>query len=641
MSLLIVDDVSKRYGAHEVLRHARFQIDPGQKVGLVGRNGGGKTTLLRLIEGLEQPDSGRAILRRGARLGHVPQRPLFEDGISVRTYVEIGLAEERRLARELEELSSRLGEVGPAELERHLRRHAELSERLELGGGWELSRRIETVLSGLGVHESLWEREARTLSGGERSRVALARELVGGHDILLLDEPTNHLDLAGIEWIEAWLAALKGAVLVVSHDRRLLNGAVGSILELEHGRVERYPGNYDKYLDLRAERHAFELRAYEQQQDEIRREQAFIRKHLGSQRSAEAKGRQKRLERLVRLERPHLDVRRPVIRPPRVERGGELVLEARGLSGGYGERLVFEGLDLRIGRGQRIGIVGANGAGKSTLLRVLAGRQAPAGGSLALGHAARVGYYDQDSAELDPESTPYGMLRRAHPSMTDLEIRSHLARFLFRGAEVEKPVAALSGGERARLALSLLMLESVSWLALDEPTNHLDLGARAALEEMLGEFDGALVCVSHDRAFLDGLCTHVLEVAGRAELFTGNYTDWRAAKAAREAARRVPPAGERPARPPKRRPQPSEPASAGSPPPAGRRGGRVRNPFLFEKLEARIIDLEAELVRLQSELATEAVYRDPAKLKDVQIQIAEHERELAGANEEWANWESA
>jgi len=624
MSLLIVDEVSKRYGAQDVLRGARFQIDPGQKVGLVGRNGGGKSTLLRVIEGLEAPDAGRVILRKGARLGHVPQRPEFAPGVTVRAYVEGGLEEDRAMARELEELAVRMGEVAGDELERALRRHTELHEALELGGGWELERRVETVLSGLGLHAPFWEREAATLSGGEKSRVALARELVGGHDLLLLDEPTNHLDLDGIEWIESWLGQMKGAVLVVSHDRRLLDDAVDAILDLEHGAVTRYPGNYSKYLELRAERFAFELRAYEQQRDQLRKEETFIKKHIGSQRTAEAKGRRKRLARVERLERPHLDVRRPNIPPPRVERGGELVLECADLAGGYGTKRLFEGVELRIGRGQRIGIVGPNGAGKSTLLRILAGRQEQLAGRVVAGHGARCGYYDQDAAELDPEGTAYALVRRALPAATDLEIRSHLARFLFRGDEIEKPIPALSGGERARLALALLLLESVTWLALDEPTNHLDLGARTALEEMLGAFDGALVCVSHDRAFLDGLCTHVLEVAEAVELFTGNYTEWRAHKQGRGADA----AAERARKP--AAPRASE--SAGK--------GRVRNRFRFEQLEQRIIALEEELAGLHAELATEAVYRDPEKMKELQIDIAEREDALARANDEWANWET-
>ena len=639
MSLLIVDQVHKRYAAQDVLRGARFQVDPGQKVGLVGRNGGGKSTLLRVIEGLETPDGGKVILRRGARLGHVPQRPEFAAGVSVRAYVEGGLEEARAMARELEALAVRMGEVVGDELERVMNLHTELTERLELAGGWELERRVETVLSGLGLHAPFWEREARTLSGGEKSRVALARELVGGHDLLLLDEPTNHLDLDGIEWIEAWLASLKGAVLVVSHDRRLLDGAVDSILDLERGVVTRYPGNYSKYLELRAERHAFELRAYEQQRDEIRKEEGFIKKHMGSQRTSEAKGRRKKLARLDRLERPHLDVRRPSIPPPRAERGGELVLECEGLAAGYGDAPLFEGVDLRIGRGQRIGVVGPNGAGKSTLLKVLAGRRRASAGRVVPGHGARVGYYDQDAADLDPSGSPYELVRRAYPDLTDQEIRAHLARFLFRGDEVDKGVPALSGGERARLALALLMLERVSWLALDEPTNHLDLGARAALEEMLGAFDGALVCVSHDRAFLDGLCTHVLEVSGSVELFTGNYTDWRAVRRAGDEARAAAKArGAERAR--RAAAASSKPETKPTKPRRGSSAGRVRNPYRFEKLEARIIELETELGGLHAEVATEAVYRDPEKLKELQITIAEREHELARANEEWETWET-
>jgi ATP-binding cassette subfamily F protein 3 len=625
VSLLLVEGVTKRYGAQDVLRGVRFQIDPGQKVGLVGRNGGGKTTLLRLVEGLERPDDGRITLRKGARLGHVPQIPSFEPGQSARAYVEGGLAEAHELARQVSEVAERMSEVEGEALARAMREHEQLSTRLELAGGWELERRVATVMSGIGLDPELWERDASTLSGGEKSRTALARELVAGHDLLLLDEPTNHLDLDGIEWIESWVAELKGAVLIVSHDRRLLNGTVGSILDLERGELRQYPGNYAKYLELRTERYTSELRAYEQQQAGIQREEMFIRKHMGSQRTAEAKGRRKKLGHVDRLERPYHDVRRPVIPSPKAERGGELVLESKGLAGGYGDGRLFEALDLRIGRGQRIGVVGANGTGKSTLLRILAGRMAASAGAVEHGHGARCGYYDQDTSGLDETGTAYSEIRRHDGAMSDQEIRGHLARFLFRGAEVEKPVAALSGGERARLSLAVLMLESVSWLAMDEPTNHLDLAARTALEEMLGAFGGALICVSHDREFLDGLCTHVLEVGPTVELTTGNYTTWRKKKESEQADRR---AAAPPSKP--REPKPSKKPAATT--------GRVRNPYLFEKLEARIIELEEERETLLGQCADEQVFRDPARLKDTQFRIAEVEADLERANEEWANW---
>jgi len=359
VSLLILEDVKKHYGAQEILSGASLRIDPGQKVGLVGRNGGGKTTLLRLIEGLETPDWGRVNLRKGADLGYVPQRAQFDAGVTVRAHVEEGLAEARRTVEKLEATAEAMSTAESADLERLMAEHQRLTERVEVLGGWEIERRVETVLSGIGLEPALWEREAITLSGGEKSRTALARALAAGHDLLLLDEPTNHLDLEGIEWIEDYIANMDGAVLIVSHDRRLLENAVDSIFELERGGIARYAGNYPTYLRLKQERYESERRAFEQQRDRRRKEMSFVKKHMGSQRTSEAKGRLKRIQNVERLPEPFHDVRRPVIRPPQALRGGELVLEAECISAGFGERTLFEGVNLRIGRGQRIGVVGA------------------------------------------------------------------------------------------------------------------------------------------------------------------------------------------------------------------------------------------------------------------------------------------
>jgi ATP-binding cassette subfamily F protein 3 len=632
MGLLLVTDVHRHYGGQEVLRGATFQIEPEEKVGLVGRNGGGKSTLLRLIEGLEKPDRGSITLRKGARLGHVPQAPVFAAGETVRGYVSEGMAEARAALALALDLTERMAHAHGADLERLIHEHERESERARRLGAWEIERRVETVLSGIGLAPALWDREARTLSGGERGRAALARELVAGHDILLLDEPTNHLDLAGIEWLESWLATIASAVLIVSHDRRLLDRAVGSILDLERGTVRRYPGNYAKYVALREERFQSEWRAWRNQQDFVDKETDFIRRNMAGQRTAEAKGRLKKLENLVRLEEPSHEVRRPNIPAPKTARGGELVLEARELAGGYGGRDVFAGLDLRIGRGQRVGIVGPNGAGKSTLLRVLAARAEPSRGTIEWGHKAQCGYYDQDTSDLDERSTPYGEIRRLVPDWSDQQIRGHLARFLFRADEVEKSVKALSGGERARLSLARLLLREVTWLAMDEPTNHLDLAARTALEELLGDFDGALVCVSHDRAFLDGLCTRILCVEdGRVRAYDGSYTQYREARLAEEAARDAQRASAAAAKPRAPEPRPA-PRKDGAP------AGKVRNPWAFEKLEARIIELEAQIATLHAALESEEVYRDAARLRDTQTSIAEAERELADCNERWANW---
>jgi ATP-binding cassette subfamily F protein 3 len=672
MSLLVIDGLKKHFGAQEILRGASAKIDPGEKVGLVGRNGGGKTTLFRIVAGEEVPDWGSVSLRRGARLGVVPQRPVFTPGVTVREYVGDGLKEVRQAIHDYEACTARMGDAEGEDLERVMRDHDRLAARIEELGGWETDRRIEVVLGGIGLPEPFWEREASTLSGGEKNRVALARELVAGHDILLLDEPTNHLDLEGIEWLERYLKDLHTAILIVSHDRRLLTNCVNRIMELERGEIVSYAGNYPKYLLLKQERYDNDLRAYEAQQDLLRKEKQFIDKHMGSQRTNEAKGRQKRLERVEKLERPMHDVRRPVIRAPKAARGGEEVLKTIALAGGYAGKPLFKDVELRIGRGQRIGIVGPNGAGKSTLLKLLAGRMEPLAGKVERGHGAIAAYYDQDTSHLRGDHTAAEELRRHYPGMTDQEVRDHLARFLFRGDEIEKLVSLLSGGERARLSLAILVLSEPSWFALDEPTNHLDLASRTALEEMLGEFQGAIICISHDRAFLDGITNTTYEVGGgRVREYEGNYSAWRAAKdaessaasderAKREAAARKAAVeaeakrvqkeaqqqkqqqkqgpGQRPAQ------KPAASSSSSSNNNSGGGGGNKkkgpRNPFKLEQLEQRIMKLEGELKKLNDALATEAVYLDPNKLRETQFRIAEVELELESANEEWVNWDA-
>ncbi len=643
MSLLVFESLKKHFGAQEVLNGAWLSLDPAAKIGIVGRNGGGKTTLLRIVTGEDAPDWGRVSLRKGATLAYVPQRPTFEPGETVWRHVESGLDDLRALIHELEAAAHRMAEgASEEELARALTEHERLTHRIEELGGWEIERRTEMVLDGIGLAREFWEREVHTLSGGERSRAALARALVGGHDLLLLDEPTNHLDLEGIEWLESYLGEIETAVLVVSHDRRLLTNAVSAIVELERGLLVRYPGNWPRYLELKRERYESELRAWEEQQDFLRKEDVFIKKHMGSQRTAEAKGRAKRLENVVRIERPHHDVRRPVLKPPKAMRGGEMVVSTEDLAAGYGTRVLFRDANLRVNRGDRVGIVGRNGTGKSTLLRMLAARMPPLAGEVVRGHGAVCAFYDQDTSALREDATAFLEIRREHADMDDLAVRSWLARFLFRGAEIDKPVAALSGGERARLSLAKLLLSEPSWMALDEPTNHLDLAGRTALEEMLSEYEGALVCISHDREFLDALCTRIFALdEGRVRVHEGNWSSWRRLReeelAGESAARSAGSAREKKAaRAAAGRANSARKAAAvegGKLPVA-----RVRNPYMFEKLEKRIIALEARLRELHTELALEEVWKDPARLRETQTSVAEVERELSLANEEWENW---
>lgn len=640
MSVLIIEKARKILGTAEVLTGADLVVDNGEKVGIVGRNGGGKTTLLKLITGVEQVDLGTLKITRGARVGYVAQRPVFESGVTVRQYVETGLEEVRRVERELEECGEAMASADGEALEKLMHRHGELTARMEFLGGWEAERTVETVLSGIGLAKELWDRDAEVLSGGEKSRTAMARELVAVPDLLLLDEPTNHLDLAGIEWLEDWLKHIQSAVILVSHDRRMLESVVDAIVEVERGKLVRYPGNYSKYIELKAERFAEARREFVAQQEFLRKEDAFIKKHMGSQRTGEAKGRRKRLQSVERLPEPFNDVRRPNIKLRQVVRGGEEVLSAEGMTIGPNKDLpLIADFDVRIGRGDRIGIVGPNGAGKSTLLKTLAGRLSPIKGEIRAGYKAACGYYDQELEDLRDDGTPFSEILRDHPTMTELQIRSHLAQFLFRGDEVNLSVGTLSGGERARLTLARLVLTNPSWLALDEPTNHLDLAGRTALEEMLSDFPGALLVITHDRTFLDGLATHILEVKREGvRSITGNYSDYRALvleeqAAAIEASAQAKKRAEEKQKQAVKQAEEKPKAAKGKKPKS-----KARNPWRLEKLENQIMELEAEKETLLTEVSTEEVYTNHELLLDKQMRMAEIERDLETLNEEWANW---
>ena len=532
MSVILTRGLKKHFGAHEVLRGVDLAIEAGEKIGCVGRNGGGKTTLLRIAAGLEVPDEGEVQISRQARTGYVSQRPHFEPLVKAFEYVEGGLAEVKALLAEARDLEAHLSEFEGDALDRAVERFSHVTETIEHLGGWHADRQVELVLDGIGLGRHLWEREARSLSGGEKARVAMARELVRRPDLLMLDEPTNHLDLEGIEWLEAYLKEFAGALLLVSHDRRMLDRVTTAIVELEWGKLRRYPGNYDKYVQLREERFTSEMRAWEIQQDYLRKEETFIKKHMGSQRTAEAKGRQKKLENIERLVRPWNDVRRPVLRMGAVERTGEYVVKTEGLAIGYPGNVLHRGLDIRIARGDKIALVGPNGAGKTTLVKMLIGKETPDSGIIEIGETVQLAYVDQSRDTLDPEKTAYEEISGGNEVIDlgdrEMNARAYVSLFNFKGPDQQKKVGVLSGGERNRVHLAKLLRTGGNVLILDEPTNDLDVDTLRALEEALANFAGCAIVISHDRWFLDKLATHILafEGDGHVEWFPGNFEDY-------------------------------------------------------------------------------------------------------------------
>jgi ATP-binding cassette subfamily F protein 3 len=517
MSILSVQAVAKRFGERLVFSEVSFRVAHGDRVGLVGPNGVGKTTLLRIAAGLDAADGGNVAIARGTRIGFLEQEVLAEAPGTVEEHARGAAAHLREIEAELRALEPRLAS-GDQEL---LERYADVQHRFDHAGGYDFDATVGRVLGGLGL-DALRGREVRTLSGGERTRLGLARLLLDDPDLLLLDEPTNHLDIAALEWLERFLVEQDETILVSSHDRWFLDRVTSRTLSFDRGTVVEYRGGYSAYARQRAERDAATAKAAAKQAEEIARTEEFIRRYGAGQRSKEARGRGKRLARVERIAAPEVAARHRW-RLEAAHLAGDIVVQTTPLAVGFGSPLVRTG-PLRVGRGARVAVVGPNGAGKTTLVRTLVGDLAALEGYVTSAPTARVAFLAQAQSELTGDDTVLDALRHAS-AMTEQEARDHLARFLFRGEDVYKSVGVLSGGERSRLALARLAARHANLLVLDEPTNHLDLLAREQLETVLDAFEGALLFVSHDRYFIDKLATEVWPIeSGVLKRFEGNWT---------------------------------------------------------------------------------------------------------------------
>lgn len=635
--MLRVGNVTKSYGGQIVLAGVSFHLRPRERAGLVGPNGCGKSTLLRIVAGHVPADAGHVRLTPGRRLGYLAQDSQVTPGRTLWEEMESVLETLNQLREEYSRITARLEALprDDPEAPKLVGLQASLFEEIERLGEFTVEGEIARVLKGLGFAESDHGRRTEEFSGGWQMRIALAKTLLEGPDLLLLDEPTNHLDLEAVEWLEDYLKSYRGGVLIVSHDRYVLDRVTARTLALEKGRLAEWPGNFSAYVAERERRRAEQASAYRRQQVYLEQQRAFIERFRAkATKATQVQSRERLLERMEKVERPESEARRIALRFPECRPSGREVVQLRKVAKSYGDREVLRDVNLLLERGDRLALVGANGAGKSTLLRLMAGVDRPTRGSVIEGQHLVPGYFAQQQAEaLDPESTALEELQRtAAGTWTTGELRGLLGRFLFSGDDVFKPIAVLSGGERSRVALAKLLLQPANVLFLDEPTNHLDISAREVLEEALVAFPGALVLISHDRFLLDRLAAKVAEIeGGRVRVHLGNYSRFRARKAqeAPAAALHAAPA-RRSAPEPRRGRQAAQPTANGSAQP------RPFSQRRFERLEEQIERLEAEKARLEADLADDAVYRDPDRLAALLAGLEEANATLATLDAEWS-----
>jgi ATP-binding cassette subfamily F protein 3 len=610
--------LTKSFGARTLFEGVSVRLEPGDRLAVVGRNGVGKTTLLRCIAGQVAPDAGEVVLPRGAVVALHDQRPPLGRDVTLGDYVAEGLSAVRRVEATLRDLEQRMagGDHGPEVMAAYDRAQGDL-ERM---GGYAWEAWLERVQRGLGIQPDWVDRPLGSFSGGELTRASLARALVSRPDVLLLDEPTNHLDLQSVEWLESALGEVGATIVLVSHDRWFLESVTTKVLDLDTPRGRLWPMGYSAFRRAKAEALATQATLAEAQAKEIARLERFVERWRAGTKSRQAQSRMKQLNRIERVQAPSRD-RSLAFGFPKAERPGRIVVEADGLTVTAGDQELLSGVGFAIERGQRVAVVGPNGAGKTTLVETLIGIRRPAAGRVSLGHRVSVGYFSQHAEELRPERTIVETVL-AGTSLTNTQARTLLGGFLFSGDQVEKKVEMLSGGERRRLSLVQLIARGGNLLVLDEPTNHLDIESREALEDALDAYDGTVILVSHDRALIDLVATHTLALEdGGVVIRAGGYTDLLQAREQAPAA----PVAAAPAKKARAVPRPArEPKQ-----PQRRKLREV------ERLESRIGALEDELREIEARLADPEVLADREAVAAAGERHRSVEQEIAWLMREW------
>ena len=633
MIILALQGIRKSFGAHEVLRDVTFTLQNGERMGLVGVNGSGKSTLMKIIAGQESSDAGSVNIQKGLRLGYLAQQGELTGEETVLETLESVFDPLKRMEAEMRELEASMAAFAedPEALRRLGGRYDALTREFERQNGYGWRSTVQGVLAGLQLR-AYADRKTAQLSGGERTRLCLGRMLLSEPDLLLLDEPTNHLDLKSIAWLEEYLTAYRGAVLVVSHDRYFLDRVCGRMAELLMGTLETYDGNYTEYLEKRTQVYETRMKAWEAQQKEIARQEAIIAMYRRFNREKSirlAESREKRLEKMERLDRPQEEgtVR---FRFETRRRTGDDVLMTERLSKGYGERTLFSELKLHIRAGDRIALIGDNGTGKSTLLKCLIGEEKPDGGIIRWGAGVDIGYYDQHQSGLNENKTVLDEVWDRFPRMDQAEIRGALGLFLFTGDEVFEPIHTLSGGEKGRVALTELMLRKDNVLLLDEPTNHLDMDSREVLEDALRDFPGTILAISHDRYFINRFAEKIwcLDAEGLKE-YLGDYDSY-----FEKISRDQEPDGGDAARMTRTAQEKEKRKSREEQRQAQARKDQIR------AAEKEISDTEDQIAALEKKMAEPETYQDPAAAATLSTRYRELQDTLEKLYEKWEKLEN-
>jgi len=654
MPVLTGTNLTLSYGENEILKGMSIAVEPNEKIGMVGRNGSGKSSLLKILMGMIKQDTGTVVVQQGARIGYLHQNHALIESDTLHEAAGRAFEVVDQLHEQLEAVYELMADATGDALDKLLKEQERLDKAIESAGGYANDHKIDQVLHGLGFSDEQFSILVKDLSGGQCARVALAKLLLESPTVLLLDEPTNHLDVDGREWLEGFLRdEYRGAVILISHDRYLLDKVVSRIVEVEDGRLVEYPGNYAAFRKQRIERRTVMLRAYEKQQAVFKREEAFIRQFKAGQRAKQAKGRESRLDRekLSALERP-IELDDMKLNLPKAERTGDIVIAARDIGKSYpnddgSTKVLFKDLTFHIERGQRWGVIGPNGAGKSTLIRCLLAEQSIDSGSIKLGSKLAVGHFTQTHDDLDPEKTVYRHIQdtikretQERVMMSEQDARNLAGAFLFSGKDQEKQIGVMSGGEQARAVLAALLASAKNVLVLDEPTNHLDIQAAERLESAIarthenpktgekteGDYQGSIILISHDRALIDAVCDHmlVLDGHGGCEVFAGSYTEWKLSKTVvRQTTKRVR----------------SAPIIAkAAPKPVSKVVSKSKNKFSWMsigKIEERMTELEIDLKRIDAELGDADVWNDYQRANGLTEKRDTNKAELEELEAEW------